>query len=221
MVKSIVVARQHDGLPLASTIDDDDLDMDYPEHKSQSKALLKQHVPQATEPRCTVEVNEAAFSYHVYCRDGVAFVCLSERLYPKRLAYACLEEVSDSFFKEYTLDQIKRTSRPYELIRYTNALQRIKRSYQDVRSKQNLDRLQQALGDVTNIMTQNINQLLERGNKLESMSLLSSNLSADARRYVRDAQQLNWNAFMERYGVPGIIFLCFLLCLFIYFYYLR
>lgn len=216
MVKSITVARVHDGLPLAATIDDDDLDYEYPEHKAQGKALLKKQIPNQVDPRMTVEASDS-FCFHVSIRDGVAFVCLADRLYPKRLAYSCLDEASDLFLHEYTTDQVGRVSRPYELIRFTNSLQRIKRSYQDVRSKENIERLKEELVDVTQIMTQNINQLLERGSKLENMSLLSNNLSQDARKYVRDAQQLNWNAFMERYGVPGIIILCFLFCLFVYY----
>lgn len=220
MVKSIVVARVHDGLPLAATIEDDDLDADYPEHKSQCKALLKQQVPTQTEPRVTVEAGDH-YLYHIWSRDGVAFVCLTDRVYPRRLAYSCLDDVASAFDRDYPPDQVQRATRPYELIRFTNVLQRLKRSFQDVRSKQNIERLQADLVDVTNIMTANINELLERGTKLEKMSLLSTNLSQDARRYVKDAQQLNWNAFMERYGVPGVILLCFLLCLIVYFRYLR
>lgn len=220
MVKSIVVARVHDGLPLAATIEDDDLDADYPAHKSDSKALLRQQVPSQTEPRVTIDAAHG-YQYHILTQDGVAFMCLTDRVYPRRLAYNCLDEVASLFDTEYTGDQVTRVSRPYELIRFTNTLQRLKRSYQDVRAKQNIDRLQADLHDVHNIMTANINELLERGTKLERMSLLSTNLSQDARRYVKDAQQLNWNAFMERYGVPGVIAICFLLCLIVYFRYLK
>jgi vesicle transport protein SEC22 len=222
MVRSIVVARVHDGLPLAATIEDDDLDAEYPEHKSQCKALLRQQVPNQTEQRVSVEAGDS-FQYHILidAANGVAFICLTDRSYPRKLAYSCLDEVRDAFINDYSPDQVAQVTRPYELIRFTNTLQRIKRSYQDVRARQNMERLQADLIDVSKIMTSNINEMLERGTKLEKMSLLSTNLSQDARRYVRDAQQLNWNAFMERYGVPGIVLLCFLVCLLVYFRYLR
>lgn len=220
MVKSIVVARVQDGLPLAATIEDDDLDQDYPEHKSQCKALLKQQVPAQTEPRVSVDAS-SSHVYHIYIQHGIAYLCLTDRVYPKRLAYSCLDDVAAAFTRDYPADHVARVSRPYELIRFTNTLQRLKRSFQDVRAKQNIERLQADLVDVTNIMTANINELLERGTKLEKMSLLSTNLSQDARRYVKDAQQLNWNAFMERYGVPGVIAICFILCLIVYFRYLK
>lgn len=220
MVKSAIIARIHDGLPLAATIDDEELENDFPDYKAQVKALLRQHLPAQSDPRCSLESADGRYFFHVLCADGVSFVALCDKLYPKRLAYTFLDDVSREFGKEHPRATVNEATRPYAFLKFNNTLQKVKRSYEDVRAKQNVQRLQQELVDVTNIMTQNINHLLERGNKLESMSLMSTNLSMDARKYVRDAQHLNWMAMMERYAVPGVIFGVFILCLWIYFRFL-
>lgn len=227
MVKSILVARAHDGLPLASTIDDadqEDLDRDFPEHKAQAKTVLLKYLPGQTEPRCTIEAGSSlAYNFHVYCpsSSSTAFIALCDRLYPKKLAYACLEEAAGLFGQEYSSANVQQASRPYQFIKFTNALQKCKRSFKDVRARQNIDRLQQELSDISTVMTANINQLLERGSKLESMSLLSSSLASESKRYHRATQDLNWNAFLQKYGVVGVMLIVLVLVLFIYFKWLR
>lgn len=86
-----------------------------------------------------------------------------------------------------------------------NIIQKTKRSYQDIRAKQNMSRLQEELMDVSHIMTSNIKDVLERGNKLEKMSLMSDALAAESKRYVRDARQLNLDALYRKYGTPAIL----------------
>lgn len=48
-------------------------------------------------------------------------------------------------------------------------IQRLKRQYMDTRANRNLDKLNAELQDVQRIMTQNIQDVLGRGEKLESM----------------------------------------------------
>ena len=101
-----------------------------------------------------------------------------------------------------------------------NAIQRAKRSYQDIRAKQNMSRLQEELLDVSHIMTSNIKDVLERGNKLEKMSLMSDALATESKRYVRDARQLNLDALYRKYGTPSILVAIVLLSLWIWMKYL-
>lgn len=49
-------------------------------------------------------------------------------------------------------------------------MQRTKRLYQDTKTQSNLDRLNEDLQDVTRIMTKNMEDLLWRGDSLDSKS---------------------------------------------------
>lgn len=101
-----------------------------------------------------------------------------------------------------------------------NIIQRTKRSYQDIRAKQNMSRLQEELLDVSHIMTSNIKDVLERGNKLEKMSLMSDSLASESKRYVRDARQLNIDALYRKYGTPTILMAIIVLSLWFWFKFL-
>ncbi len=47
-------------------------------------------------------------------------------------------------------------------------MQKTKRLYQDTRAQRNMDKLNEDLGDIHRILTKNIQEVLERGEKLES-----------------------------------------------------
>ena len=157
-------------------------------------------------------------------------MAICDRSYPKRLAFSFLEELQAGFLGEYPLPQIEVVSRPYSFMKFgkmikrvsfysysvENSIDKLKRSYQDIRAKQNLNRLQEELLDVSHIMTTNIKDVLERGNKLEKMSLMSDQLAAESRKYVRDARQLNLDALYRKYGAPTILLVIVIFSLYIW-----
>lgn len=144
-------------------------------------------------------------------------MCICDRLYPKRLAYVFLDDIARQFFQDFTREQIEGSTRPYAFIRFDTYIQKARRSYQDVRAKQNLTRLQEELVDVAQVMQTSIQEVLERGNKLEQMSLLSSTLSSESRRFVKDARQLNLDMLYRKYGPPTIVLLIIVFLIYIWY----
>lgn len=97
-----------------------------------------------------------------------------------------------------------------------NTLYRLKQSYADIRAKQNITRLQEELMDVSHIMTTNIKDVLERGSKLERMSLMSDTLAAESKKYLKEARQVNLDAMWRQYGTPSILVVIVLFALWIW-----
>ena len=106
------------------------------------------------------------------------------------------------------------------------------RLYQDTRAAgagSNLDRLNDDLQDVTRIMTKNMEELLWRGDSLDStclpsviiqhyeclstgMSHLSSSLRSESEKYRKAARNINFNAMLRQYAPLGaIIFILIIL----------
>jgi hypothetical protein len=52
--------------------------------------------------------------------EGVAFLVLCDKSYPKRLAFSFLDEVQQAFFAEYPLPQIEVIHRPYSFMKFGN-----------------------------------------------------------------------------------------------------
>ena len=70
MVKSTIIARVVDGLPLAASMDDEE-SIDLTEHKTQAKQLFKR-LAFETEQRCSI--NSPPFVFHYLVEFGVCFL---------------------------------------------------------------------------------------------------------------------------------------------------
>ena len=89
MVKLTMIARVLDGLPLAEGLDTDaTLDLEY--YKQQAKTLFKKLSSGAVPPsRMSYESGE--YFMHYVIENGVCYLTLCDRNYPKKLAYSYLE----------------------------------------------------------------------------------------------------------------------------------
>lgn len=125
----------------------------------------------ASAPResdCVTVASGDHFCFHYTVSRGVCLLTLTERAYPKRLAFDYLEELRREFLQLYGAN-VEKASRPYEFIRFDTFIQKTKKLYVDSRTQRNLDKLNVELRDVQNIMTKNINDVMSRGERLEGM----------------------------------------------------
>mmetsp|Transcript_19382 Transcript_19382/g.60914 ORF Transcript_19382/g.60914 Transcript_19382/m.60914 type:complete len:215 (+) Transcript_19382:61-705(+) len=206
MPKLTLVARLTDGLPLAASMEEEKDHRELDAYKAQAKKIVKQL--SATSPaRMTIESGQNSFHYiHL---EGVCFLCLAERSYPKRLAFSYLDDLQKEFLGKFR-DEIPSASRPYAFIRFDTFIQRTKKLYVDTRAPRNLSKLNEDLSDLTKIMTQNIQDVLGRGELLDSVAAKSGALAMDSKKYARDAKYLNTQALLRKYGPVAVVALLLL-----------
>ena len=166
MVKSTIIARVVDGLPLAASMDDEE-SVDLTEYKTQAKQLFKR-LAYETEQRCTIE--SLPFVFHYLIEFGVCYLVLCDKSYPKKLAFSYLEEIQKEFHSKYG-GEVGTVARPYAFVKFDSFIQKAKKSYKDARASRNLQKLNEDLNDVTRIMTKNIQDVLGRGEALDSKFL--------------------------------------------------
>ncbi|CAO3644314.1 unnamed protein product [Cunninghamella echinulata] len=198
MVKTTIIARVSDGLPLAASMDDEQVEMELVEYKSHAKTLFKK-LNFNSEPN--VLLNQETM-----CSKGsVCYLCICDRSYPRKLAFSYLEELSKEFNVSYGNEVDKPGLRPYAFVKFDTFMQKTKRIYQDTRTQSNLTKLNEDLQDVTRIMTKNMEDLLWRGDSLDKMSHISSELKDSAQIYKDKARYLNLQALYRKYGPPVAI----------------
>lgn len=123
-------------------------------------------LPSKQDEYVTVE-SGPHFCFHYVLSNGVCILTLTERAYPKRLAFDYLDELRKEFFQIYG-NQVGTATRPYEFIRFDTFIQKTKKVYNDSKTQRNLQKLNSELKDVHSIMTKNINEVISRGERLES-----------------------------------------------------
>lgn len=116
--------------------------------------------------------------------SGVCFLVLTERAYPKRLAFNYLEELQKEFNLLYA-NEVDAATRPYAFIKFDAFIQKTKRLYMDIRAQRNVNKLNEDLSAVQNIMMTNIQELLGRKDKLDSARRARAHWRCEAPAHAR------------------------------------
>ncbi|EER43949.1 SNARE sec22 [Histoplasma capsulatum H143] len=197
MVLSTQISRL-DGIPLAASVDDEQQVDALSEAKSQAK-LISRQLNRNSEPQATIECGQC--NLHYIIKDGVCFLCIADRSYPRKLAFSYLGDLASEFTTTYPTSQYLSTNlRPYAFVEFDSFIKRTVKTYQDSRAPQNLDKLNDELRDVTKYMVKNVEDLLYRGDSLERMGEMSGRLRDDSLKYRKAAVRINWELLVKQYG---------------------
>ncbi|KAI6250815.1 hypothetical protein HI914_00586 [Erysiphe necator] len=200
MIHSTQISRL-DGLMLCASVDEEQNEASLSEIKSQVKKILRR-LNRNSEGQASIE--SGPFTIHYLISQDIVYLCISEKSYPRKLAFTYLSDLSSEFVTTYTIPQIHSPAlRPYAYMEFDTFISRTKKTYSDSRATQNLDKLNDELRDVTNVMTKNIEDLLYRGDSLDRMGEVSSRLREDSRKYRKAAVRINWDLLLKQYGPIG------------------
>mmetsp|Transcript_3713 Transcript_3713/g.5548 ORF Transcript_3713/g.5548 Transcript_3713/m.5548 type:complete len:224 (-) Transcript_3713:328-999(-) len=197
------VARLSDGLPLVASFAQTSLNLDV--QKKQAKDVLRNlNSNGRSVSKMSIETTDKKI-FHYLIQQNICYLTLTEHSYPKRLAFLYLEEVADAFLEYLSsthggLQVIETTARPYAFIQADPIIQRKQRDFVDPKSSSNSNKLNQDLSDIHSIMRQNITQVLDRGEKLENVSQISSNLMSESKKFKWGAKKLSFWAKVNTYA---------------------
>ncbi|KLO15760.1 protein transport protein Sec22 [Schizopora paradoxa] len=204
MVKSTMVVRASDSLPLAASVDDEETEHALQEHKQQAKLVFRRITPNS-EPACSIESGQ--YTLHYIIADNVVYLAICEKSYPRKLAFSYLDELSKEFQNSYGA-KVEGVRKPYAFVGFDTFMSKTARLYQDTRTaaaSSHLERLNDDLQDVTRIMTKNMEELLWRGDSLDKMSHLSTSLRSESEKYRKAAQKINFDAMIRQYAPLGAV----------------
>jgi len=213
------VARVLDGLILVETWDDQNKIT--AQLKNQAKMLLKKL--NTMPPRLSVE-GVGDFIFHYITKDGVCYLALFDKGYPKNMSFAFLEEIHKLFQEDLKREfgssgavdyrsHIETIEKPYYFIKFDRQITKKKAEYKDPSSSKALNRLNENLTEVSSIMRQNIDEILHRGDNLDTISDKARDLRDTSKQFKDTTRMLSFMTALQKYGVPLVIGLVVLLIL--------
>ncbi|CAD7973885.1 unnamed protein product [Amoebophrya sp. A25] len=215
----VFISRVVDGLVLVETWESSAMH-GVSQLKQQAK-LLRKRINSGPD-RCTVDV-AGGYQFHYRIDDGVCFMVLTGQDYPKKLAFAFLEEIYRLFLEElkrefgtHSVDyrsRIECIDKPYYFIKFERTIQRKQKEYRDPKSNSSLQKLSDSLVEVQSVMRQNLDDLIEKGEKLERVGAKASSLRDHSKSFRDNAKMLSLQALFRQYAVLGGIgiFILFIL----------
>ncbi|XP_068995577.1 vesicle-trafficking protein SEC22b-A [Embiotoca jacksoni] len=204
MILLTMIARLADGLPLVASVQEDEQSgRDLQQYQNQVKQLCRKLNTQSPD-RCTLEAGDMNFHYLI--AQGVCYLSLCEVSFPKKMAFAYLEELHNEFYDQHGR-RVPTVTRPYSFIEFDTYIQKTKKTYVDSRARRNLGSINTELQDVQRIMVANIEEVLQRGEALSALDTKASNLSTLSKKYRSDAKYLNTRSTYAKVAAVAVFFI--------------
>lgn len=130
---------------------------------------------------------EDKFIFHYHNSNSLSLVCMTDREYSNRFAYKFIFQVRDQLFKDFGEDL--KSALAFSL--KDSYLSKIKNEMKVFNNPENLDNLaiiNKNIHEVMDIMLQNIDKILERGEKIENLLIKSEELEVNAKMFKKEAK---------------------------------
>mmetsp|Transcript_23911 Transcript_23911/g.53974 ORF Transcript_23911/g.53974 Transcript_23911/m.53974 type:complete len:238 (+) Transcript_23911:164-877(+) len=231
------VARVTDGMLLVASMElnhttgagDETMDL----YKSQAKQIFKKLNPRSVS-KCSLE--SGAYTFHYLIEHGICYLTLCDKGFPKRLAFLYLEEIHQEFVafleekeakdsvdekrpRQDWTRQVELVARPYYFIKFDKNIKKKVKDFANPSSRSNASRLNDDLSDIHSIMKKNINEVLKRGENIDHMQDVTSNLKQQSSSFRWGAKKVSLMAQWQQYApfVAVAALLIFVLILKFYF----
>lgn len=221
-MESTTIYQLSTGTPLAASSDDSStpalIDL-----KRKTKQIVQTLASTPDQPPAgNIVSSPYTVHYQLDQINDILSIVITEQSFPSQLALSYLSELHDEFTHIHSNElklsiQKRETLRPYQFMSFETFISKTKRIYADSRASAGLNDINNQLRDVKNIMNKNINDLLNRGEELNTLQDLSSSLREQSIKYKKYAKKINWDLFIKQYAPLTIVGLIVLLILYRWF----
>ncbi|KAK3094328.1 hypothetical protein FSP39_000361 [Pinctada imbricata] len=152
----------------------------------------------ATSSRSSVKEQE--YICHVYCRsDSLAAVVIADHDYPQRPAHTLLNKVLDDFSSIVPKSQW--TPAKSSEVQFTTELSDYLQRYQDPEQADAMTKIQSELDETKIILYNTIDQVLQRGEKLDDLVVSAEGLSMQSKAFYKtvcETRYIVWIMICQR-----------------------
>lgn len=149
-----------------------------------SKTFVKR-----TGPGQRQSITHEAYVIHCYVRsDGLAGAVVTDTEYPARVAFVLLTQLLDDFTN--TVGVSWKTVMTPESMSFP-PIEEYLQKYQDPAAADKVTKIQRDLDETTQILHKTIDNVLERGVKLDNLVERSNDLSTQSKMFYKQAKKTN------------------------------
>lgn len=121
--------------------------------------------------------------FHFIVDNGMTFLCMADEAMKRRIAFSFLEDIKSSWREKYA--SVEQTALPFSMNESFSPLLklRIDQYSAAIPSTDSIGRVQAQLDNVKDVMVENIDRVLQRGEKIELLVDKSEQLNTQARKF--------------------------------------
>eukprot|EP00003_Mantamonas_plastica_P014649 TRINITY_DN2532_c0_g3_i2.p1 TRINITY_DN2532_c0_g3~~TRINITY_DN2532_c0_g3_i2.p1 ORF type:complete len:204 (-),score=63.99 TRINITY_DN2532_c0_g3_i2:141-752(-) len=128
-------------------------------------------------------------TFHYTVSDGLVYLCMTDADFGRRIPFAFLDDIKNRFVSEY--GDRGRTALAYAMNEsFSKVLQKQMEYYSNNPSADRIMQVRGEIDEVKNVMVQNIEKVLERGERIELLVDKTENLSTQAFKFKKQSGAL-------------------------------
>ncbi|KAK6492635.1 vesicle-associated membrane protein 8 isoform X1 [Huso huso] len=146
--------------------------------------------PSPMGPLSRDSFQRGSFNYYTLFNNGITYVCATEKNMDSLTAYRFLDEICKIFVESPLINKVA-FAHPFELSADLNqVLGQNMADYSAKPSSGKLDNVQEQVNDVKNILSDNLNKVLERGERLNDLIDKTDDLQATAETFQKTSTRI-------------------------------
>jgi len=130
------------------------------------------------------------YVFHYIVENGICYLCMSDETNKHRVPYAFLNDMKDRFLAQYGIEEAQRAIAFSFNEGFSTVIEERMSYYNSGGSADNIDAVKSQIDDVKNVMVQNIEQVLERGEKIELLVDKTDRLNQQAFKFEASSRNL-------------------------------
>lgn len=152
--------------------------------------------------------------FHCIVQDGICFLCQTGQEDAPRVVFHFLENISTQFMERYS--HVAKEAHAFELNTEFSPLLQETMEYYNLHpadaSRDKLDVVTKKVEQTKEVMLENIDKILERGEKIDLLVEKSEELNESAFTFQRSAKELKKTMLCKRIKTAICAFIVFLIC---------
>lgn len=153
--------------------------------------------------------------FHYLCDRGIIFLCMCENeVTKKRIAFQFLDEIRGTWRAAYS--ELENSAVAFAMqSEFSPILEKQMTYFSDNKASDNIEKLRVQIDGVKEIMCENIDNLLERGEKIELLVDKTDKLSQTAFKFEKSSRALKRSVYCNRIRMYLIAFVVIAVIIFI------
>ena len=148
-----------------------------------------------------------SFVFHYMVKDGITYLCLADEQQKRRIPFLFLQDIMEKFTTAYG-DRVK-TAIAFAMNQdFSRTIEDRMTFYNENPNADSFGKVRGQLNEVKDIMVENIEKVLQRGEKIEMLVDKTEALSNSAKRFQRSSKalkQVMWMKNVKMYLLIGLI----------------
>ncbi|KAH7671923.1 vesicle-associated membrane protein 7 [Dioscorea alata] len=161
-----------------------------------------------------VSYSQDRYVFHVKRTDGITVLCVADDSAGRRIPFAFLDDIHGRFVKTY--GRACHTALAYAMNdEFSRVLSQQMEYYSSDPNADRINRIKGEMSQVRNVMIENIDKVLERGDRLDLLVDKTANMQGNTMRFRRQARRFRNSVWWRNVKLTVILVLILLIIIYV------